>query len=91
MVLPAATDVLSSLAWGNGLQDSLAGDSVRVHIKLRDRYNNDRAVGGELGSISFAYNRAQPLSTTWERRPDIVPETFDVRDNNDGTYTISYL
>jgi|EP01044_Picomonas_judraskeda_P015937 hypothetical protein len=90
-VLPAETDVPSSLIWGAGLQDSAAGDAMRVHIQLRDRFENDRAVGGELESISFAYYREQHLSTIWERRPDVVPETFDIRDNDDGTYTISYL
>ena len=90
-MLPAATDVPSSLTWGAGLDNSAAGDPVRVYIKLRDRFKNDRAVGGELESISFAYYRGQDLSTTWERRPDVVPEAFDIKDNDDGTYTISYL
>ena len=90
-MLPAETDVLSSEMWGAGLQDSAAGDPVPVHIRLRDRCENDRAVGGELESISFTHYRAQHLSTTWERRPDVVPETFDIRDNDDGTYTILYL
>jgi hypothetical protein len=90
-VLPAATDVPSSLAWGVGLGDSVAGDPTRVILKLRDRFGNDRAVGGELSSISFDYIRAGQLSAVWEHRPDLVPETFSVRDNDDGTYTITYL
>lgn len=91
VVLPAVTDVASSLAWGAGLSDSAAGNPIRVTLKLRDRFRNDRAIGGELSSLSFDYARFGEIPTIWEQRPDLVPETFNIRDNNDGTYTITYL
>ena len=67
------------------MTDSAAADPSRVTLKLRDRFRNDRAIGGEMSSISFEYARFGVIPTVWEHRPDLVPETFNIQDNDDGS------
>jgi hypothetical protein len=93
-VVPAPTHAATSLAWGAGLGDSVAGDEAAFTVLLRDRYENDRGAGGEGPHITlYAHRTTEIQQPFWN---DLMssglkfPETRIVEDYNNGTYAVRY-
>jgi hypothetical protein len=93
-VVPAPTHAATSLAWGSGLGHSVAGDEAAFTVQLRDRYSNDRTVGGEGAHITLHARRTTQLQQPFWN--DLMsaglkfPETRAVKDYNNGTYAVRY-
>ena len=93
-VVPAPTHAATSLAWGSGLANSVAGDEAAFTVRLRDRYENIRVGGGEGAHITLHAHRAtqiqQPFWNDLMSAGLKFPETRIVEDFNNGTYVVRY-
>ena len=74
-VAPAATHAASCTVRGSGLRGGRAGESLQFVVEARDAHGNRRTVGGDQVDVSLVSGSATA--------------TAAVRDNGDGTYTVS--
>jgi hypothetical protein len=94
IIVAAPTDPATSLALGSGLQSSVAGDEASFVVHLKDKFANDRAVGGEGAHITLhpvgASQLQQPFWSDLMSSGLRFPETRAVEDLNNGTYIMRY-
>jgi filamin len=75
-VIVSGTDNSASLVWGPGLEDVYDTKPTEFYIKSKDRDGNDMGRGGD------------PYKVTIDGPNGPVP--CEIKDNQDGTYTVSY-
>jgi len=78
-VLAGAPVAANTVASGPGLKGGNAGVKSVVTVQAHDQFNNKLTVGGA------------PINATLLSKTDGRTLSVDVKDNNDGTYTLQYV
>ena len=79
LVQPAITDAASSIAVGGGVSTAYTGEPAVFMLRTRDRFGNERGVGGDQVSATLTQAASRQVVTA------------NVTDTGDGSYTLRYL
>jgi hypothetical protein len=90
-VEPAPVDPQACVSTGDGIADTIAGETTSFLLQLRDKYQNNQIDDGMAGNITIELRRLVPLPLFWDERPDLKPESISISDLRQGLYNISYL
>ena len=87
LVAPGRTTHETSIAYGLGLTDAVAGDVGEFWIQARDAYNNNKTTGGEAERFQVFLDLQTASIPVGPNTTTIYPVTFRgvVRDMDDGT------
>ena len=83
VVVPAAPSAENTIATGEGLNKAEAGVAGHFQVEVRDKFDNPVGHGGDSITASIA-----PKDESAEAAAP--PAVVNVKDNEDGTYTVSY-
>jgi filamin len=75
-VVPASGSAANTVAEGDGLQKATAGAPEKIHVQVKDRFDNKVVKGGDAVAAKLHSGEKE------------VP--VEVKDNNDGTYSLTY-
>ena len=94
LVAPGLTTHETSIAYGLGLTDAVAGDVAEFWIQARDAYNNNKTNGGESARFEVYMDLRTPSIPVGPNTTTIYPVTFKgvVKDMDDGSgrYFVTY-